>query len=537
MRRKPSRDPGHPSIGRRDFLAGAGAATAAIEVLGTDLGPAPAAAQVNSTPQALARAGAAPDVVMLEGAELAAAIRAKRISCAEVMTAYLDHIERVNPRVNAIVALRQRDALLREARERDEQLARGRYLGPLHGIPQAIKDLAPAQGLRWTSGSPLFKDRVAQSDAVFVRRMKDAGAIVIGKTNTPEFGLGSQSYNPVYGTTLNAYDQSRTAGGSSGGAAVALALRMLPVADGSDHAGSLRNPAAFNSVLGFRTTFGRVPSTGGELYLGQQGVAGPMARRVEDLAMLLSVMAGPDPGAPLSIPEDPATFARPAEGEVRGLKIAWLGDLGGYVPMETGVLELCRQGLRALEDLGCVIEEARPDFPPERVWQSWLVLRQGLTGGGLASLYNDPEKRAQMKPEARWEVEQGMRISAFDLYNASAARSVWYRAVQALFGRYDYLALPSAQVFPFDAGTHWPKEVAGRTMDTYHRWMEVVIPVTMSGCPAMGVPVGFDTRGLPMGMQLVGPIRGELALLRLALAYERATDWVARRPPPLLGQT
>jgi amidase len=536
MRRTLGGDPGFPSIGRRNFLAVAGAA-AAVEGLGTGLSVVSAAAQVQSSPQRQARAGAVPDVVMLDGAELAAAIRAKRVSCVEVMTAYLDHIERVNPRVNAIVALRDRDALLREARERDEQLARGRYLGPLHGFPQAIKDLAPARGIRWTSGSPLFKDRVAQTDAVFVRRMKDAGAIVIGKTNTPEFGLGSHSYNPVFGTTLNAYDQSRAAGGSSGGAAAALALRMLPVADGSDYAGSLRNPAAFNNVLGFRPTFGRVPSAGGELYLSQQGVAGPMARRVEDLAMLLSVMAGPDPGAPLSIPEDPALFARPPEGEVRGLKIAWLGDLGGHLPMEAGVLDLCRQGLKALEELGCVVEEARPDFPPDRLWQSFVVLRQGVIGGGLASLYSDPEKRARMKPEARWEVEQGMRLSAFDVYNASAARSAWYRAVEALFSRYDYLALPSAQVFPFDAGTHWPREVAGRAMDTYHRWMEVVVPVTMAGCPAMAVPAGFDGRGLPMGMQLVGPVRGELSVLRLALAYERATDWVARRPPPLLSQT
>lgn len=527
-------DPGLRSSGRRGFFAAASGAAAAVAGLG--VGPSPATAQVQPPQQGQPRPGAAPDVVMLDGAELAAAIRAKRVSCVEVMTAYLDHIERVNPRVNAIVALRERDALLREARERDEQLARGRYLGPLHGFPQAIKDLEPARGIRWTSGSPLFKDRVAQADAVFVRRMKDAGAIIIGKTNTPEFGLGSQSYNPVYGTTLNAYDQSRTAGGSSGGAAAALALRMVPVADGSDYAGSLRNPAAFNNVLGFRPSFGRVPSTGGDLYLSQQGVAGPMARRVEDLAMLLSVMAGPDPGAPLSIAEDPARFARPPEGDVRGLKIAWLGDLGGHLPMEPGVLALCRQGLKTFEELGCVVEEARPDFPPDRLWRSFVALRNAAVGAGLAPLYNDPEKRALLKPEARWEVEQGMRLSAFDLYDASVARSAWYRAVEALFGRYDYLALPSAQVFPFDAATHWPGEVAGRAMDTYHRWMEVVIPATMAGCPAMAVPAGFDGRGLPMGMQLVGPVRGELSVLRLALAYERATGWVDRRPS-LLGRT
>jgi amidase len=413
-------------------------------------------------------------------------------------------------------------------------MACGERLGWMHGFPQAIKDLAATKGIPTTLGSPLFKDVVPNADAVFVERMKRAGAIVIGKTNTPEFGLGSQTYNSVFGATLNAYDQTKTAGGSSGGAAAALALRMLPVADGSDHAGSLRNPAAFNNVFGLRPCYGRVPSNTEEVFLPQLGVAGPMARTVADLAQLLAIQSGYDARVPLSVEQDPGRFAAPLETHVKGRRLGWLGDLGGHLPMEPGVLDLCRGGLRAFEDLGCIVEEVTPEFDPERIWQAWLVLRQWQVGANLAEAYKDPAKRALMKPEAQWEIEQGLTRSAFDISKASAVRSAWYQTARRLFDRYDYLLLPSAQVFPFDAATHWPKEVEGRAMDTYHRWMEVVIPVTMSGCPAIGVPVGFDERGLPMGLQIVGPNHGERAVLEIAHAYEQATGWVGKALPPLL---
>lgn len=472
---------------------------------------------------------------MMDALELSQRIRAKGVSCVEVMRAYLEHIERFNPAVNAIVSLQDGDDLLRQARVRDEQLARGDYMGWMHGFPQAIKDLAATRGIRTTQGSPLFKDFVPDADAILVERIRKAGGIVIGKTNTPEFGLGSQTYNPVFGVTRNAYDAAKTAGGSSGGAAAALALRMLPVADGSDHAGSLRNPAAFNNVLGFRPSYGRVPSDPREVFIPALGVAGPMARKVVDLGLLLSVLAGYDARVPLSSREDPARFADSLQRDFRGARIAWLGDCDDYLPFEPGVLDLCRGALRVFEDLGCLVEEALPAYPLRRVWQAWLKLRAWQVGAALKDLYADLDKRPLMKPEAQWEVEKGLKLGAYEIFDASVERTAWYQAVRQFFEKYDYFLLPSAQVFPFDASVHWPSEIAGKTMDTYHRWMEVVIPVTMSGCPALNVPVGFSAQGLPMGIQIVGPIHGEQACLQLAYAYEQATGWVAQNPPPLLA--
>ncbi|WP_207482361.1 amidase [Arenibaculum pallidiluteum] len=473
------------------------------------------------------------DLVLMNACTLSQKIRMREVSCVEVMRAYLDHIARFNPRVNAIVSLRDEADLLAEAAERDRELARGEVRGWLHGLPQAIKDLAATRGIRTTQGSPLFRDTIPAADAIFVERIRAAGAILIGKTNTPEFGLGSQTYNPVFGPTRNAFDQTRTAGGSSGGAAVALALRMLPVADGSDHAGSLRNPAAFNNVLGLRPSFGRVPSDSEEVFLPQLGVAGPMARTVEDLAALLSVQSGYDARAPLSIGEDPARLARDLTRDFKGTRIGWLGDLGGYLPLEEGILDLCGRGLAALERVGCTVEAVLPDFPPEAIWNAWLVLRAWLVGSSLAAAYRDPAKRALLKPEAQWEVEQGAKLSAFAVAEASKVRTAWYHTVRGLFEAYDYLVLPSAQVFPFAVETPWPRQIAGRTMDTYHRWMEVVIPVTMSGCPAISVPVGFNGSGLPMGMQIVAPNRGEHALLQIARSLEEELRWGEKRPPIL----
>src|SRR5262245_2123579 len=266
-------------------------------------------------------------LVMMSALGLAEAIRARQLSCVEVMSAYLDHIQRINPLVNAIVALRDRDDLLAEAKEKDAQIARGEATGPLHGLPFAVKDLFPVKGMRTTLGSLVLKDFVTHADSVMVTRLRKAGAIIIGKTNTPEFGLGSHTYNAVYGATRNAYDQSRSAGGSSGGAAVGLALRMLPLADGSDYGGSLRNPAGWNNVFGFRTSFGRIPADGRDAWLPSMGVLGPMARDVRDLAMLLSVQSGYDDRVPLSMDASPATFQTPLETELKGKRIAWVGDL------------------------------------------------------------------------------------------------------------------------------------------------------------------------------------------------------------------
>ena len=474
------------------------------------------------------------DIVLMDALALGAAIRAKKISCVEVMTAFLDHIDRFNPKVNAIVSLRGRSDLLGEARERDAQVARGEILGPLHGLPQAIKDLAAAKGLPTTMGSPLFRDNIAVADAIFVERMRNAGAIIIGKTNVPEFGLGSQTYNPVFGATRNPYDLTKTPGGSSGGAGAALACRMLPVADGSDHGGSLRNPAAFNNVIALRPTFGRVPSTDEDPFIPGFSVMGPMARNVPDLQMLFAVQSGYDARRPYSIPE-PQSLATPTLAlDPKGKRIAWIGDFGGHIPFEAGVLELCRNALRTLEGLGCIVEDVTPDFDAEKIFQNWALLRSWGIWKRMAPLYADPEKRKQLKPEAVWEFERCQKISGIDVRVAADVRTDWYHVVRKLFERYDYLVLPSAQVFPFDIETHWPAEIAGKKMDTYHRWMEVMIPVTFSGCPAIGVPVGFSARGLPMGMQIVGPMRAEQALLQIAHVYDQATQWVTKALPPML---
>ena len=475
------------------------------------------------------------DIVMMDAVALAAAIRARKLSCVEVMSAYLDHIDAINPKVSAIVALEDRGELLVQARERDGALARGDMVGPLHGFPHAVKDLQPVKGIRTTMGSPILKDFVPAADSAMVERIRKAGAIFIGKTNTPEFGLGSHTFNPVYGITRNAYDQSRSAGGSSGGAAVALALRMLPLADGSDYAGSLRNPAGWNNVFGFRTSFGRVPADGRDAFMLPMGVLGPMARSVPDLAMLLAVQAGYDARVPLSIAGDGAAFLGPLERDLKGTRIAWTGDYKGYMPYERGVLEVCKAALKVFEALGCIVEEAQPDYPIEAVWRAFLPLRAWQTTGGLLAHYADPAKRALLKPEAMFEIESAHKLSALDITAASAIRTEWYHATRRFFEKYDFFVVPTAQLFPFDATIHWPKEIAGRRMETYHEWQKGVIPVTMAGGPALAMPAGFGEAGLPIGIQIVGPDRAELACLQLAQAYDVATGWVKRRLPPLLG--
>jgi amidase len=361
--------------------------------------------------------------------------------------------------------------------------------------------------------------------------MKRAGSIIIGKTNVPEWGLGSQTYNNVFGTTLNAYDQSKTCGGSSGGAAVALALRMLAVADGSDHAGSLRNPAAFANIFALRPSFGRVPSDMIDAFMPSLSVHGPMARTIPDLAMLLRIQSGYDVRAPLSIKEDPAIFSGALERDFKGTRVAWLGDFAGYLPFEPGVLDLCTQSLKVFEHLGCIVEEAQPDFPIDQVWRNWLKIRASQVGARFKEFYDDPAKRALMKHELQWEIESGARLSADEIAEASEVRSAWYQAVRKFFERYDYFIVPSAQVFPFDASTHWPKQINRKAMDTYHRWMEVAVVVTMSGCPALGAPAGFNEQGLPMGIQIVAPNHAEMSCLQLGYAYDRETRWVTKKMP------
>lgn len=400
----------------------------------------------------------------------------------------------------------------------------------MHGLPHAVKDLAAARGLPHTCGSPVFADRIADADDVHVARIRAAGPILIGKTNTPDFGLGSQTYNPVWGTTANPWDPSRTAGGSSGGGAAAVAARMLPVADGSDFMGSLRNPPAFTHTVGLRPSLGRVPEPG---FVPFGSINGPMAHTVPDLAALWATMSGGHPSAPLSggdaVSPDHAGWERALERDVRGMRIGWLGDWGGHLATEPGVLELCEQALGVLEQLGCVVEPVVPPMPGEQLWETfltwrwWAMLRH-------RPLYDDPATRDLLKPELVWEVEHGLGLTASDLMDAVTARDAWYATVLGLLERYDHLVAPAAQVFPFDKGVPWPQEVGGRPMDTYHRWMETVAPWTLTGLPVAAVPAGFNAAGLPTGVQVVGRWRDDLGVLQLARAWEQAGRWGEQAP-------
>jgi amidase len=453
------------------------------------------------------------------------------VGAEELMRATLDRIERLNGAANAIVSLRDADALIAEARAADATLRQGARKGWMHGLPVAIKDMADAEGLPTSKGSPVLAGQVAARDSLHVARMKAAGAIVIGKTNIPEFGLGSNTFNPVFGATPNAYDAGRTCGGSSGGAAVALALRMLAVADGSDVMGSLRNPAGWNNVYGMRPSWGLVPDwPEGETFLHPLATEGPMARNPRDLAALLEVMAGPVAGVPFCLPND-ACLDR-IDTSVAGRRIAWLADWGGAFPFEPGILELCARALEGFGELGVTVEAVPPPFAAAELWQGWMDLRAFRNASRLGPLYDDPRQRPQLKATALWEIEQGRTLTLAAVEAASLIRSRWYARAAELFETYDAIALPTAQVWPFPLDVEYPTEIAGRPMDTYHRWMEVMIPASLIGLPAIAVPVGFGENGLPMGLQLIGAHGADAALLQLAEAWHRATDWPNRRPPP-----
>jgi len=465
------------------------------------------------------------DILNLSVGEQAARIAAGNLSAEALMAAVLERIEAANGRLNAIVSLRDADTLLVEARAMGVDGPRG----PLAGIPVAIKDLADARGLPTSQGSPLFAGQVAERDDPHVARLRAAGAIVIGKTNTPEFGLGSHTYNPVHGVTRNPYAPDRTCGGSSGGAAVALATGMLGIADGSDMMGSLRNPAGWCNVYGMRPTWGRVPGgPDGDLFLHQLSTNGPMARCPADLALMLDVMSGPVPEQPLMHEAAPCGTPTP---RAAGRRIAWLGDWGGAWPCEEGILALCESALGGLEWQGATVEAVAPPFDRDALWHAWTTLRSWAIAAELGPLYEDAAARDRLKPEAVWEIERGRGLSALDVDAASRLRSDWFRRAVALFEAHDAIALPTAQVWPFAADLDWPGQIAGRAMDSYHRWMEVMIPASLIGLPALAMPAGFGAAGLPMGVQIIGPRGADAMLLEMAEAYHRETRWPQVRPP------
>lgn len=455
-------------------------------------------------------------------------IASRKVSPSELMAAYLKRLPVPNAAINAIVSPRDPDELMSEARALDDRPP----AGWLHGLPLAVKDLVAVRGLRTTYGSPLYRDHVPAADDLVAARLRAAGAVFTGKTNTPEWGHGSHSFNPVFGVTRNPYDRARTAGGSSGGAAAALAARLVPVADGSDMMGSLRNPAAFCNIYGFRPSWGLVPADAeGDTFMATLATDGPMGRTIEDVARLLETLAGESPAVPFGQPR--ASYADRLAIDLRGLKIGWLADWGGAYPCEPGILDQCTLGLDVLEGLGAHVEPLAPPFPAEELWQAWIHLRGFLNAGSKGALWADAEKRALLKPETVWEIEFGQTVSAAQVYAASVTRSRWYARAAELFQRYDLLVMPSAQVWPFPAEWHWPQAINGRTMDTYHRWMEVVVPVSLIGLPSLAVPCGFGAAGLPTGMQLIGAFGSDAKVLAIGEQYHRATRWPERRPPAI----
>lgn len=468
------------------------------------------------------------DLLNLSASDLSRLIAARQLSPVDLMQAHLSRRAAVNPAVNAVVSPVDPDALLAEARAAEARPPQGW----LHGIPMALKDLVAVKGIRSTYGSPLFADFVPAADDLVAARLRGAGAIFTGKTNTPEWGHGSHSFNPVFGATRNPYDLTRSAGGSSGGAAAALAARLAWVADGSDMMGSLRNPAAFCNVYGFRPTWGLVPADAvGDTFMATMATEGPMARTVEDIARLLETLAGENPEVPFGRAAEP--YAERLEADLRGLRIGWLGDWGGAYPLEPGIAELCESGLQVLADQGAIIEAVAPPFPAEKLWQAWLTLRAFLNAGAKGAMRDNPAQWAQLKPETQWEIEQGLSVTAAQVHAASVIRSRWYARAAKLFRQYDALVMPSAQVWPFPVDWRWPQAINGRAMDTYHRWMEVVVPVSLIGLPSLAVPCGFGPAGLPMGMQIFGPSGADARILAIGQQYHRATEWPQRRPPVL----
>ena len=465
--------------------------------------------------------------------DLSQAIHSKAVSCREVMLAFLKQIDTHNPASNAIVSLAPSEHVLHQADERDAQLARGQSMGWLHGIPQAVKDLVEVAGFRTSHGSPLSVPLPATTDNLMSARMRAAGCIFIGKTNTPEFGLGSHTFNEVFGATHNAWDPSKSAGGSSGGAAVALAQRMLPVADGSDFMGSLRNPAGWNHVFGMRPSQGRLPRYPvADNFIAQLSTEGPMARSVRDLAMLLSTQAGYDARSPLSIAESGEAFTQGLEASMKHRSVGWLGNLQDYLPVEDGILSVCENALKTLETTGCHVSHAQLGMSPEEIWTAWLAWRQALAGRNIGAYTHHGNWRDKVKPEGQWEYDQSLRLTGAQLMQASETRSSYYQSMLKLFESFDVLALPTAQVWPFDVTERWPQHINGKAMDTYHRWMEVVIYATFAGLPAISIPAGFNAQGLPMGLQLIGKPRGDFELLQIAHAYEQAAQELIQMRPP-----
>ena len=467
------------------------------------------------------KAPQANELCFMTATELAARIRRKDLSARELLEAHLAQIERVNRPLNAIVTLAS-DKAMQDAARADEATARGGELGPLHGLPIAHKDLVDTAGIRTTRGSPFYRDNVPTRDAPIITRLKSAGAVTIGKTNTPEFGAGSHTFNRVFGATTNPYDPTKSCGGSSGGAAVALAAGMIPIADGSDTGGSLRNPAAFCNVVGFRPSPGRV-FTGSSSW-NALSVSGPMARTVADVALLLSVMAGADAASPLTLTDDPAQFRQPLGRDFRGVRIAWWKGLGG-IPFEPEVVRVVNETRSVFEQLGAVVEEAEPDFTG--IDEPFPTLRHLAYHSNYAEMAR--QRPDWIKDTIHWEIREAERQTSVDVARALTRQGRAYADSSRFFERYEYFILPVTQVLPFDVKIAFPTSINDTKMETYIDWMRSCWYITFLANPAISVPAGFSSSGLPVGLQIVGRHRGEWSVLQLAHAFEQATGFWKRR--------
>jgi amidase len=466
------------------------------------------------------------DLIFIDAVDLAAMLHRREVSAREVMAAHLEQIDRVNPKVNAFITLVDPDIAMRQAADADERLARREQCGPLHGLPIAHKDLHETAGLRTTYGSPLFADYVPARDSLLVERIKRAGAITIGKTTTPELGTGSQTFSPVFGTTRNPYDLTKACGGSTGGGAVALACGMIPLTNGTDTGGSLRNPASFCNVVGLRTSPGRVPRWPADLAWSTLAVDGPMARTVKDLALLLTIIAGPDVRSPISLQEPGSIFSAPLECDFKGARVAWCKDLGG-LPIESEIRNVVNSQRRTFEALGCIVEDAEPDFSGAD--EAFRILR----AMSYESLLNarpgiDPKL---FKQSITGEIELGMSLKASDISHAYRLQTALYHRIRVFMETYEFFVLPVSQVAPFHAEQEYVKGIEGVKMGSYTDWMKSCYYISVAGNPALSVPAGFTSSGLPVGLQIVGRPWDDFGVLQIASAFETFTGFGNRRPP------
>jgi amidase len=460
--------------------------------------------------------------VFMPATRLARLLRARKVSATEVTRAFIAQVERVNPKVNAVVTFTP-ELALRQARLLDRK---GSPKGALAGLPIAFKDTVRTKGIRTTFGSPIYAGHVPDSDDLLVARLRAAGTVTLGKTNTPEFAAGSQTFNAVFGATRNPYDLSKTCGGSSGGAAAAVACAMLPFADGADLAASLRNPGGYCNVVGFRPSTGRVPQYPAVNPWSSMTELGPLARTVGDCALLLSAMAGPHPRAPAAIAEDGSLFRKTLKRVFKKTRVAWSRDLGG-LPVERAVTQALEPHRRTLRELGCTVEDGEPDF--SGATQAFEALRATMFVQRFGHLLE--KERARLKPDVVWNIEQGLELTAADVGRAEALRAELFQRMRSFLERYEFLACPVSQLPPYPVEVEWPREVAGERMHNYLDWMKSCYYITVTGHPAVSVPAGFTPEGLPVGLQIVGRYRDDFGVLQLAHAFESATGYWKQRPP------